>query len=165
MSNKISMSKPTVALIVLDGFGISDSLEYNAIAKQGIKNIKKLMKNYPHTTLKTSGRDVGLPAFQMGNSEVGHLNIGAGRIVYQDITAIDKAIEDSEFFNNEAFLGAARNCKENNSSLHLVGLLSDGGVHSSIEHLFALLQFAKDNKLENVYIHCILDGRDVAPQS
>ncbi|MDR1138776.1 MAG: 2,3-bisphosphoglycerate-independent phosphoglycerate mutase [Clostridiales bacterium] len=159
------MSKKTVALIILDGVGISSNPEYNAVAMQGMPNINKLIKTYPHTTIKTSGRDVGLPSGQMGNSEVGHLNIGAGRVVYQDITAIDKSIEDGDFYNNSCFKGAVANCQQHKSALHLVGLLSNGGVHSSIEHLYALLTLAKRNGLNNVYVHCITDGRDVPPKS
>lgn len=159
------MSKPTVALIILDGVGISDKMENNAVAIQGMPHMQKLMKEYPHTTIKTSGWDVGLPKGQMGNSEVGHLNIGAGRVVNQDITTIDKSIENGDFFSNATFLAAIDNCKKNKSALHLVGLLSDGGVHSTIRHLFALLQLAKDNGLSDVLVHCITDGRDVPPKS
>lgn len=161
----MSQKNTPVALLILDGFGISDQTSNNAIAKQGIPNIKELFANYPHTTIKTSGLDVGLPAGQMGNSEVGHLNIGAGRIVYQDITAIDKSIFEREFFDNKAFLGAIENCKKNKTALHFVGLLSDGGVHSTIEHLYALLELAKQHGLKEVYVHALADGRDVPPKS
>jgi len=159
------VSKPTVALIILDGVGISNKSEYNAVAIQGMPKLDKLKKQYSHTTIKTSGWDVGLPKGQMGNSEVGHLNIGAGRVVNQDITTIDKSIENGEFFVNEKLTGAVKNCIEKKTSLHLVGLLSDGGVHSTINHLYALLQLAKRHSLPQVFVHCITDGRDVPPKS
>jgi len=156
--------KKTVALVIMDGFGKSDILNGNAIAGAETPNIDKLQNLYPTTLINASGRRVGLPDGQMGNSEVGHLNIGAGRVVYQDITRIDKSIEDGEFFKNPAFKGAMENLKPENA-LHLVGLLSDGGVHSTINHLFALMEMAKKNNVKNVYIHAITDGRDVAPDS
>lgn len=156
--------KKTIALVIMDGFGKSDSVSNNAIKTAETPNIDRLQSKYPTTLINASGRRVGLPDGQMGNSEVGHLNIGAGRVVYQDITRIDKAIEDGEFFKNDAFKGAMENLSDKNA-LHLVGLLSDGGVHSSINHLFALLDMAKRKSVKNVYIHAITDGRDVPPDS
>ena len=155
----------TDALIILDGFGYSPEKKGNAVEAAGIPNIKKLTEKYPHTLIEASGRAVGLPSGQMGNSEVGHLNLGAGRVVYQDITKIDKAIEDGDFFENPVLKEAMENAKSNASALHLVGLLSDGGVHSHISHLYALLKMAKAEELEKVYVHCITDGRDVPPDS
>lgn len=157
--------KPITALLILDGFGYRKEKEGNAIKTDGVANIKALWDSYPHTLLQASGMDVGLPAGQMGNSEVGHLNIGAGRIVYQEFTRISKSIDDGEFFQNPAFLGAAENCKKHDSALHLMGLCSDGGVHSHLTHLYALLKLAKDHGLEKVYVHCFMDGRDVPPTS
>jgi 2,3-bisphosphoglycerate-independent phosphoglycerate mutase len=156
--------KKTVALVIMDGFGKSEILSGNAIAGAETPNIDRLHRDYPTTLINASGRRVGLPEGQMGNSEVGHLNIGAGRVVYQDITRIDKSIEDGEFFKNDAFKGAMENMGVDNA-LHLVGLLSDGGVHSTINHLFALMTMAKKHDIKNVYIHAITDGRDVAPDS
>lgn len=157
--------KPITALLILDGFGYRKEKEGNAIKTDGIANIKALWDSYPHTLLQASGMDVGLPAGQMGNSEVGHLNIGAGRIVYQEFTRISKSIDDGEFFQNPAFLGAVENCKKHDSALHLMGLCSDGGVHSHLTHLYALLKLAKDHGLEKVFVHCFMDGRDVPPTS
>lgn len=154
-----------VALIILDGFGLRDDVTGNAVAQANKPNYDRYWSTYPHTTLTASGEAVGLPEGQMGNSEVGHLNIGAGRIVYQDLTRISKSIRDGEFFDNETILGAVRHVKANSKKLHLYGLLSDGGVHSHIEHLFALLDLAKKEELEEVYIHAFLDGRDVSPDS
>ena len=156
--------KKTIALVIMDGFGYSEEKSGNAIFEAETPNIDNLLKTYPTTLIKASGRAVGLPEGQMGNSEVGHLNIGSGRVVYQDITRIDKAIEDGEFFKNESFVNAMENLKPENA-LHLVGLLSDGGVHSSINHLFALLDMAKRKNVKNVYIHALLDGRDTPPDS
>ena len=155
----------TTALIILDGYGYSKKSKGNAVKTAKTPCIDNLMKKYPYTYINASGEYVGLPDGQMGNSEVGHLNIGAGRVVYQDITRIDKDIRDGQFFTNLAFLKAIDNCKQNNSALHLMGLLSDGGVHSSINHLFALLKLAKNKGLTKVYVHCFLDGRDVPPTS
>ncbi|MBM7853640.1 2,3-bisphosphoglycerate-independent phosphoglycerate mutase [Desulfohalotomaculum tongense] len=152
-----------VALIILDGWGISAREEGNAIALADKPNMDKYCQQYPHTVLSASGEDVGLPAGQMGNSEVGHLNIGAGRVVYQELTRISRSIRDGSFFTNEELLAAMGSAKENNGALHLMGLLSDGGVHSHIEHLFALLELARQQHLKQVYIHAILDGRDVPP--
>ncbi len=157
--------KPITALIILDGFGCSNEEKYNAIAADGAKNVTALWNAYPHTTIRASGMDVGLPEGQMGNSEVGHLNIGAGRIVYQEFTRISKAISDGDFFENPAFLGAMENCKQHDSALHLMGLCSDGGVHSHLTHLLALVKMARDQGLDKVYIHCFMDGRDVPPSS
>ena len=157
--------KPITALLILDGFGYRKEKEGNAIKTDGVANIKALWDSYPHTLLQASGMDVGLPAGQMGNSEVGHLNIGAGRIVYQEFTRISKSIDDGEFFQNPAFLGAVENCKKHDSALHLMGLCSDGGVHSHLTHLYALVKLAKDHGLEQVFVHCFMDGRDVPPSS
>lgn len=154
-----------VALIILDGFGLRDNTHGNAVAQARKPNFDRYWNTFPHTTLTASGEAVGLPEGQMGNSEVGHLNIGAGRIVYQDLTRISKSIRDQEFFDNSTLLGAVRHAKTNSKKLHLYGLLSDGGVHSHIAHLFALLELAKKEELEQVYIHAFLDGRDVAPDS
>ncbi len=155
----------TDAIVILDGFGYREQGNGNAVKLQGTPYIDSLKQKYPNTLIDASERAVGLPVGQMGNSEVGHLNLGAGRVVYQDITMIDKAIEDGDFFENEAFLGAVENCKKNGSALHLVGLLSDGGVHSMNTHLYALLTLAKKNGLKTVYVHCVTDGRDVPPDS
>jgi 2,3-bisphosphoglycerate-independent phosphoglycerate mutase len=159
------MTKPITALIILDGFGCSKDAHFNAIAADGAVNVTKLWNDYPHTTIAASGMDVGLPEGQMGNSEVGHLNIGAGRIVYQEFTRVSKSITDGDFFENPAFLGAIENCKKNGSALHLMGLVSDGGVHSHNTHLYALLRLAKQSGLEKVFVHCFMDGRDVPPSS
>ena len=159
------MSKKPVVLMVLDGYGLSDKTEGNAIAMANTPVMDKLMKEYPFVKGNASGSYVGLPDGQMGNSEVGHMNIGAGRIIYQDLTRITKSIEDGDFFNNEELLAAMENCKKNNSDLHLFGLLSSGGVHSHIGHIFGLLELAKRNGLEKVYVHCFLDGRDTPPTS
>ncbi len=153
------------ALIILDGWGIGPDYPGNAIARAKTPNFDLLMKKYPNTTLTASGYEVGLPKGQMGNSEVGHLNIGAGRIVYQDFTRITKSIEDNEFQNIDAFNNAINNVKENNSTLHLMGLLSDGGVHSHNSHLYSLIKLAKDKGVEKLQIHCFTDGRDVGPAS
>ncbi len=155
----------TNALIILDGFGHGKNYEGNAIERAGIPNFKELWNKYPHTYIDASGLSVGLPDGQMGNSEVGHLNLGAGRVVYQDITRIDKAIEDGEFFKNEQFNAAIDNAIKNDSYLHIAGLLGSGGVHSSISHLFALLRLCVMRGLSRVYVHCITDGRDTAPDS
>ncbi|WP_336790977.1 2,3-bisphosphoglycerate-independent phosphoglycerate mutase [Paenibacillus sp. MMO-177] len=159
------MAPKPVALIILDGFGLRDDVTGNAVAQAKKPNYDRYWSTYPHTTLTASGEAVGLPDGQMGNSEVGHLNIGAGRIVYQDLTRISKSIRDGEFFDNETLLGAVRHAKANGKKLHLYGLLSDGGVHSHIAHLFALLELAKKEELDEVFIHAFLDGRDVAPDS
>lgn len=157
--------KQITALIILDGFGCRENVDGNAIRADGVKHIREFWNAYPHTQIEASGNAVGLPAGQMGNSEVGHLNIGAGRVVYQELTRITKSIEDGDFFSNEAFLGAVENCKKHNSALHLYGLCSDGGVHSHLTHLYALVKLARENGLKNVFIHCFMDGRDVPPES
>ena len=157
--------KPITALIILDGFGYREEKQYNAILTDGAKNFMRLWKSYPHTLIGASGMDVGLPDGQMGNSEVGHTNIGAGRIVYQELTRITQAIRDGDFFENPAFLGAIENCRTHDSALHLMGLCSDGGVHSHLEHLYALVELAKRSGLTKVYVHCFMDGRDVPPSS
>lgn len=159
------MSRKPVALIILDGFGLREGVAGNAVAQANKPNYDRYWSQYPHTTLTASGEAVGLPEGQMGNSEVGHLNIGAGRIVYQDLTRISKSIREGEFFDNETLLGAVRHAKSRGKKLHLYGLLSDGGVHSHISHLFAILELAKKEELEDVYIHAFLDGRDVSPDS
>lgn len=158
------MNKVT-ALIILDGWGVGPDYEGNAIKRAKTPNFDVLLRRYPNTTLSTSGYDVGLPKGQMGNSEVGHLNIGAGRIVYQDFTRITMSIENGEFEKNEALLSAINFAKKNNSTLHLIGLLSDGGVHSHNTHLYSLIELAKKNGLIDLEIHCITDGRDVSPTS
>ncbi|MBQ6825967.1 MAG: 2,3-bisphosphoglycerate-independent phosphoglycerate mutase [Clostridia bacterium] len=158
------MKKPIV-LTIMDGFGFNDDKAVNAIDKAKTPRLDKIFKECPTTQIGASGMDVGLPDGQMGNSEVGHTNIGAGRVVYQELTRITKAISDGDFFTNTAFLNAVENCKKNDSALHLLGLLSDGGVHSHIEHLYALVELAKRNGLKKVYIHALLDGRDVPPTS
>lgn len=160
----MSAPKP-VALIIMDGFGLRNTTEGNAVAQANKPNYDRYLKEYPNTTLTACGEAVGLPEGQMGNSEVGHLNIGAGRIVYQDLTRISKSIRDGEFFDNETLVAAVRSAKSQGKKLHLYGLLSDGGVHSHIEHLFAMLDLAKKEEMNDVYIHAFLDGRDVAPDS
>ena len=157
--------KKMTALVILDGFGHSEETQGNAIKADGINNISRLLKEYPHTLIEASGEDVGLPDGQMGNSEVGHMNIGAGRIVYQELTRITKSIKDGDFFENPAFLGAVENCRKHDSALHIYGLVGPGGVHSHQKHFFGLLELAKRSGLEKVYVHCFLDGRDVPPSS
>ena len=158
------MKKPLV-LTILDGFGLDPHTEGNAIKAADPKNYYGLWNTCPHTQIGASGMDVGLPDGQMGNSEVGHTNIGAGRVVYQELTRITKSIQDGDFFCNPVLQGAMDNCKNNGAALHLLGLVSDGGVHSHQEHLYALLRMAKDQGIEKVYIHALLDGRDVPPTS
>ena len=159
------MNKTPTTLIIMDGFGLAPAAADNAVSLANTPVLDKLFREYAHTTLSASGLDVGLPAGQMGNSEVGHTNIGGGRVVFQDLPRISRAIEDGSFFRNEAYNKAMDDCLKNDSSLHLYGLLSDGGVHSHIDHLFALLQMARDKGLTKVYVHCFLDGRDVSPTS
>ncbi|MBQ8727780.1 MAG: 2,3-bisphosphoglycerate-independent phosphoglycerate mutase [Oscillospiraceae bacterium] len=159
------MSKKPLALIIMDGFGYNESDYGNAIVAAKTPNLTALMEKYPNTLIGASGMDVGLPDGQMGNSEVGHTNIGAGRIVYQELTRITKSIKDGDFFTKEAFVKAIENCKKNDSALHFFGLMSDGGVHSHNTHLYGLLELAKKNGLTKVYIHCFMDGRDVPPTS
>lgn len=159
------MTKKPVMLMILDGLGIAAKSQGNAVELAKKPNLDRLEKEYPHTELQASGMAVGLPEGQMGNSEVGHLNIGAGRIVYQELTRITKSIADGDFFENKAILKAIKNAKENDKSLHLLGLLSDGGVHSHINHLKGLLEFAKKEGVQKVYVHAFMDGRDVPPAS
>ena len=159
------MSKTPTTLIIMDGFGVWDERAGNAIAAARTPNLDKIFAENPGCRLSASGLDVGLPEGQMGNSEVGHTNIGAGRVVFQDLPRISRAIEDGSFFENEAYIEAMDDCKERDGALHLMGLLSDGGVHSHITHLFALLEMAKKRGLGRVYVHCFLDGRDVPPAS
>lgn len=158
------MKKP-FGIIIMDGYGVNPDTNGNAVFSADSVNIKRLMNEYPSTVIGASGLDVGLPDGQMGNSEVGHLNIGAGRIIYQDLTKITKSISDGDFFTNDALLKAVNNAKEKDKKLHLFGLLSNGGVHSTIEHVFALLKLAKDSGVKQTYVHCFLDGRDTAPTS
>ena len=159
------MSKKPTVLMILDGYGLNEKVEANAVAEGKTPVMDKLMAECPFVKGYASGMAVGLPDGQMGNSEVGHLNMGAGRIVYQELTRITKEIQDGDFFKNEALLHAVRNAKENGSALHMFGLLSDGGVHSHNTHLYALLELAKREGLEKVYVHCFLDGRDTPPTS
>jgi 2,3-bisphosphoglycerate-independent phosphoglycerate mutase len=159
------MEKKTTVLMILDGYGINKNAKGNAIAEAKKPNLDKIMSEYPCVEGYASGLNVGLPDVQMGNSEVGHLNMGAGRIVYQDLTKITKSIEDGDFFTNPALTDAVENCKKNNSALHMYGLLSTGGVHSHLTHVFALLELAKKNGLDKVYVHAFLDGRDTPPMS
>ncbi|MDO4846793.1 MAG: 2,3-bisphosphoglycerate-independent phosphoglycerate mutase [Clostridiaceae bacterium] len=158
------MKRPVV-LCIMDGFGYNPSEYGNAIKAANTPRLDALMAEYPMTYIGASGMDVGLPDGQMGNSEVGHTNIGAGRVVYQELTRITKSIQDGDFFEKEAFVKAIENCKKNNSAFHLIGLVSDGGVHSHNTHLYGLLELAKKNGLDKVYVHALLDGRDVPPAS
>ncbi|MDO3378596.1 2,3-bisphosphoglycerate-independent phosphoglycerate mutase [Geoalkalibacter halelectricus] len=157
--------KRPVALVILDGWGLNPQCEQNAVCQAQTPRLDELFATYPHTRIGASGMDVGLPDGQMGNSEVGHLNIGAGRIVYQDLTRISKSIADGDFFTNPVLTGALGKIRENGSKLHLMGLLSDGGVHSHNTHLYALLELAKQEGLADVCVHAFLDGRDTPPRS
>ena len=157
--------KDVSVLIIMDGWGEAPPGSDNAVSVANTPNMDRLRAKYPDTTIVPFGLDVGLPVGQMGNSEVGHLNLGAGRIVYQPLTRVSKSIADGDFFRNEALVGAMENAKARGSALHLMGLVSDGGVHSHNTHLYALLQMAKDHGLTEVYVHCYMDGRDVPPQS
>ena len=159
------MSKKPTVLMILDGYGLNDKCEHNAVCEAKTPIMDQLMSQCPYVKGQASGLAVGLPDGQMGNSEVGHLNMGAGRVVYQELTRITKAIQDGDFFENEELVKAVENAKANNSALHLFGLLSDGGVHSHITHVFGLLELAKRKGLEKVYVHCFLDGRDTPPAS
>lgn len=159
------LDKKPLVLVILDGFGQSENKLGNAIAEADTPTLDRIFKLCPTSSLKASGMDVGLPSGQIGNSEVGHTNIGAGAIVYQNLARINKAIDDGEFFKNSAFLKALQNCKKNSSALHIMGLLSDGGVHSHINHLYSLLKLAKSMEQKEVYIHIFTDGRDVSPTS
>ena len=158
------MKKP-LALIIMDGFGYNQSDYGNAIEAANTPNLDRILNNYPMVHIGASGMDVGLPDGQMGNSEVGHTNIGAGRIVYQELTRITKSIADGDFFQNEALLGAMDNCLQNGTALHVMGLLSDGGVHSHNQHLYAIIELAKKKGVKDVFVHCFMDGRDVPPSS
>lgn len=159
------MSKKPTVLMILDGYGLNETQKGNAVAEANTPVMDRLMKEYPFVKGNASGMAVGLPDGQMGNSEVGHLNMGAGRIVYQELTRITKEINDGTFFENEALLKAVENCKKNDSAFHAFGLLSDGGVHSHNTHLYGLLELAKREGLSKVYVHCFLDGRDTPPAS
>lgn len=158
------MKKP-VLLMILDGWGLAPAVKTNAAAMAKTPNLDSFFAKYPHTTLEASGKAVGLPAGQIGNSEVGHLNIGAGRIIYQSLTRIDKAVEDGELYKNPVLLKVMEQTKAADKALHFLGLLSDGGVHSHIEHLIALLKMAKQQGLTKVFVHAFLDGRDVGPKT
>ena len=159
------MSRKPVVLMILDGYGLNERHDGNAVYEAQTPVMDRLMKEYPFVKGNASGLSVGLPDGQMGNSEVGHLNMGAGRIVYQELTRITKSIEDGDFFENPEFLAAVENCKNHDSALHLYGLVSDGGVHSHITHIYGLLELAKRNGLTKVFVHCFLDGRDTPPSS
>ena len=154
-----------VLLLILDGFGYREEADFNAIAQARKPNWDRLWREYPHTLIKTSSLDVGLPHGQMGNSEVGHLNIGAGRVVYQDLTKVDLAIADGSFFGNPALVQAVRDAQQNNAALHIMGLLSPGGVHSHEAHIHAMLELAARAGLKNIFLHAFLDGRDTPPRS
>ncbi len=158
------MKKPII-LCIMDGFGISDKIEGNCIKKANKPNLDRFFKDYPTTLISASGESVGLPDGQMGNSEVGHLNIGAGRIVYQSLTLINKAVRDGTFYKNEVYLKAMEHVKKNNSSLHVFGLMSNGGVHSHVDHICAMVKMAKEQGLKDVFVHAFMDGRDVDPQA
>ena len=158
-------NKKLTMLMILDGFGMNEKTEGNAVKIAQIPELTEIFTKNPNTIIHTSGLEAGLPEGQMGNSEVGHTNIGAGRIVYQELTKITKSIEDGDFFAIPEFIEAIENCKKHNSKLHILGLLSDGGVHSHNRHLYGLLEMAKRRDFENVYVHCFLDGRDTPPAS
>ncbi|MCL7413146.1 MAG: 2,3-bisphosphoglycerate-independent phosphoglycerate mutase [ANME-2 cluster archaeon] len=160
----MEIPKPLV-LLILDGWGINPQVDGNAVLKANTPVMDRLLSNYPNTSMEASGESVGLPEGLMGNSEVGHLNLGSGRVVYQDITRINKSIRDGDFFSNKVLSDALDHVLENGSSLHLIGLLSDGGVHSHMDHLFSLLEMAKTARLDRVFVHAFLDGRDVPPRS
>ena len=157
--------KPPLVLIVLDGWGLREDLDQNAIALARTPNFQELLEQYPHASLVTAGEAVGLPKGQMGNSEVGHMNMGAGRIVYQDLSRIDNSISDGEFFTNPPLVAALNASRNKRKALHIVGLVSDGGVHSHLRHLKALLRMADDQGLPKVFLHALMDGRDTAPTS
>ena len=159
------MSKRPTVLMIPDGYGLNDRCDHNAVCEGKTPVMDQLMSQCPFVKGNASGLFVGLPDGQMGNSEVGHMNMGAGRVIYQELTKITKSIQDGDFFQNQEFLAAVENCKKNNSALHLFGLLSDGGVHSHITHVYGLLELAKRNGLDKVFVHCFLDGRDTPPAS
>ncbi len=158
------MSKKAV-LIIMDGFGLAAPSEGNAIYVANTPNLDRLFDRWPHTTLQASGLDVGLPEGQMGNSEVGHTNIGAGRVVFQILPKMTREIENGKFFRNEVYIKAMEDAKANGKALHIMGLMSDGGVHSHLVHIFGILDMAKQRGVEKVFVHCFLDGRDVPPTS
>jgi 2,3-bisphosphoglycerate-independent phosphoglycerate mutase len=159
------MPKKPLLLMILDGWGVADESEHNAVSKAKTPNMDRLMAEYPFNIIDGSGMAVGLPGGQMGNSEVGHTNIGAGRVVYQDLTRISKSVADGDFFENPVLVECMQKCKAGSGRLHLAGLLSDGGVHSHITHLYALIEMAKRQGIKEIFIHCLLDGRDTPPQS
>lgn len=159
------MGKKMTALVILDGFGYRECAQNNAIAQAKTPNIDRLLEEYPHTTIGASGMDVGLPDGQMGNSEVGHLNIGAGRVVYQDLVKINLSCRDNSILKNPEIVSAFSYAKENGKNVHFMGLTSDGGVHSSLDHLFKLCDIAKEYNIENTFVHCFMDGRDTDPKS
>ena len=161
----MSLNLKPIVLVILDGFGHSDDKEGNAIASAHKPTWDRLWDKYPHTLIRGSGAEVGLPADQMGNSEVGHLNLGAGRVVYQEYTRVSRSIKTGSFFSNDTLVEAAEVAKKNNKAIHILGLLSPGGVHSHEEHIHAMCQLAVQNGVENVYLHAFLDGRDTAPKS
>jgi len=161
----MTQARRPLMLMILDGWGYREAEEGNAILAARTPNLDRLLEEYPWCFLESSGEAVGLPEGQMGNSEVGHLNIGAGRVVYQDLTRINLSIRTGDFFKNPVLLNAISNAKANNSSLHLMGLVSYGGVHSYMTHLYALIKLAKEEGLKKVYIHVFLDGRDVPPKA
>ncbi|HEY5995186.1 MAG TPA: 2,3-bisphosphoglycerate-independent phosphoglycerate mutase, partial [Gallionellaceae bacterium] len=156
---------PPVLLLILDGFGYRENPDHNAIAQAAKPNWDNLWRDYPHTVIGTSGLDVGLPQGQMGNSEVGHLNIGAGRVVYQELTRIDLAIQDGSFYTNPALQQAVQQAKQHDKALHVLGLLSPGGVHSHELHIQAMVELAARAGLKKIYVHAFLDGRDTPPRS
>ena len=159
----MTRTRPPLALIVLDGWGLRQDPSHNAIALARTGTFHELVEQYPHSALVTSGESVGLPAGQMGNSEVGHMNLGAGRVVYQDLTRIDRSIREGDFFENQRLLSACDLCAGTGHALHIVGLVSDGGVHSHVRHLEALLQLAHNRKVSRVFVHALTDGRDTSP--
>ena len=159
------MSKKPVVLCIMDGYGLNERHDHNAVWAANTPVVDRLMAQYPYVKGHASGLSVGLPDGQMGNSEVGHLNIGAGRIIYQELTRISKSIEHGDFFETPALVAAVQQCKIHDSALHLMGLVSDGGVHSHNTHLYGLLELARRHELKKVYVHCFLDGRDTAPTS
>ena len=161
----MTSKKRPVMLLIMDGFGLNPGEESNAIEAANTPNFDKLWNKYAHTQIGASGLSVGLPEGQMGNSEVGHLNFGAGRVVYQEVTRIDKSISDGDFFENKVLLEAIERARKNNKSVHLMGLLSDGKVHSSMDHLYGLLELCKRNNFDRVFVHAFLDGRDTSPTS
>ena len=159
------MEKKPVVLVIMDGYGLRDDKDGNAIAMAKKPNLDRLMKECPFVKGYASGLSVGLPDGQMGNSEVGHLNMGAGRIIYQELTKITKSIEDGDFFNDPVLLEAVENCKKHDSAFHMMGLVSDGGVHSHNTHIYGLLELCRRHGLKKVYVHCFMDGRDTPPDS